>query len=270
MARIASVICPVEAAPWLIDFAPRFVPASEEIVPADTVLLAIGQAIDPRTFARDPDIVLTPRGTVQTDPDSLATSVAGVFAGGDAAFGARNIISAIAEGRRAALSIERFVGRGSAAQRSYAMRTVPLLRDHDPFELTPRVALPVIPIERRVGFREVEEVYTLDEARREADRCFWCHVHPVFDSDRCVLCGGCADVCPVSCLRLVPLGSLELPAETQLALAAGMAPEEVPSVESMTAILMESELCIRCGLCALRCPTDAIEMQEIQCNDKTG
>jgi formate dehydrogenase (NADP+) beta subunit len=247
-------------------FNPRFVPGSEERVPADTVLLAIGQGLDARAFARDPEIALTPRGTVAVDPDTLETSVPGVFAGGDAAFGARNIISAIAEGRRAAASIHRLLAPEQAPSRHYAMHPVPLRRDREPFEQVSRVPLPMLALARRVGFREVEEAYDEAQARREADRCFWCHVHPIFDSERCVLCGGCADVCPTSCLRLVPVSTLELPSEALDSLTRGLG---AAPASPWTAILMQSDKCIRCGLCALRCPTDAITMQEIQWREAT-
>lgn len=242
-------------------FNPRFVPGSEEIREADTVLLAIGQGIDSRAFALDPEIVVTSRGTIAVDPVTLESSLPGVFAGGDAAFGPRNIIAAIADGRRAARAIQRFLGEREEEQGAFEMRPVRLDRAWESYEQIPRVELPMIPLERRVGFREVEEAFEETAARREASRCLWCHVHPIFDSDRCILCGGCADVCPVSCLHLVRASNLELPEETVNAIARGLAgPEGAP----LTAILMESERCIRCGLCAERCPTEAISMEEFR------
>lgn len=256
--RVASVFDPDGR------FNPRLVPGSEETAPADSVLLAIGQMIDGSAFARDPEIALTARGTVDVDSETLETTVPGVYAGGDSAFGPRNIISALAEGRRAARSIHRFLGGRAPAPRTFQMRPVPLHRDRDPYERVPQIPPPTLSVERRVGFREVEEPYTDRQARREASRCLLCHVHPVFDSRLCILCGGCADVCPEDCLRLVPAGALAVPPDGMHRLVDDAGEPSVPLPASATAILMDSQHCIRCGLCALRCPTDAITMEEIR------
>jgi ferredoxin len=106
---------------------------------------------------------------------------------------------------------------------------------------------------------QVERVLDEAAARREAQRCLDCGVTPVFDGTRCVLCGGCADVCPTACLKLVPLEdvTLELPHAVDGATAPGaFAPDE-----PVTVILKDEDRCIRCALCAQRCPADAILME---------
>ncbi len=109
----------------------------------------------------------------------------------------------------------------------------------------------------------VELGYTREEAMREASRCLDCGVTPVFDGTRCVLCGGCADVCPTQCLKLVRLDTLdgtpELVDLTSRALGAGA------DLASHSAILKDEDRCIRCALCAMRCPTDAITMERVTC-----
>ena len=86
------------------------------------------------------------------------------------------------------------------------------------------------------------------EPRAQGGRCLRCEVETVFDGTKCVLCGGCADVCPTYCLRLVPLASL------------GLAVDAPPG---STAIIKDEDRCIRCGQCAVRCPTDAITMERV-------
>ncbi len=67
---------------------------------------------------------------------------------------------------------------------------------------------PTLPLDRRIGIAEVEKDYPEPDARLQADRCLKCHVGPVFNGDECILCGGCADVCPEYCLRLVDAANL--------------------------------------------------------------
>jgi formate hydrogenlyase subunit 6/NADH:ubiquinone oxidoreductase subunit I len=104
----------------------------------------------------------------------------------------------------------------------------------------------------------VEREFDTCVARREAGRCFDCGVNTIFDGERCILCGGCADVCPSLCLRLVSLDRL----------AADQTGENIINnqlggfpAEEATAIVKDETICIRCGLCAERCPTGAITME---------
>jgi ferredoxin len=117
---------------------------------------------------------------------------------------------------------------------------------------------------------QVETGYGPKEAAVEAGRCLDCGVNTIFDSERCILCGGCADVCPTLCLKLVPLDALSLdPGER--AEHAGNAPGEVWS-----AIIKDEDRCIRCANCEMRCPVGAITMErytfreEWRCPQTTG
>jgi ferredoxin len=94
------------------------------------------------------------------------------------------------------------------------------------------------------------------QARYEASRCLNCGVNPIFDSAKCILCGGCADICPSACLKIVDLRHLEPSAEI------ARLKDDLLGREEGSAILMDNAMCIRCGLCAARCPATAITMEQ--------
>jgi formate dehydrogenase beta subunit len=239
-------------------FNPTFVASSERRIDADTVILAIGQMPDLGALAADPEIAVTPRGLVQVDPRTLATSVPGVFCGGDLAFGPRIIIDATGDGKRAALAIHRHLGGGPIARAPLAFRTLHLSRWAEDYDRIPRQDAPCLPVQRRVGFREVELDYSEPQARTEGRRCLWCNVSPIFDSDTCILCGGCVDICPESCLKIVRVDRLVRTPQIE-ALQTRLGVSEAGGV-----ILKDEERCIRCGLCADRCPTGAITMELLE------
>ena len=246
-------------------FNPQFIEGSEEIVDCDSVVLAIGQAADLSWIRPEDDLKLTPRGTLQADPHTLATSRPDVFAGGDVAFGPRIIITAVAEGQRAARSIAKYLtGRLPEPPRKVRVTTF----DTDSYGMTPhyekleRHAPPVLPLDRRVGIAEVEKAYPEPGAVEQAARCLKCHVGPVFDGDKCVLCGGCSDICPESCLRLVDVARLRGDEKLQAAFVARYG--RVPGPGEQGAIIKDETRCIRCGLCAVRCPTGAVTMERVE------
>ena len=141
-------------------FNPQFIEGSEETLDADTVVLAIGQAPDLSWIRPEDDLKITPRGTLQTDPATLATSRPDVFAGGDAAFGPRIIITAVAEGKRAARSMAKFLTGRVPADPQQARVTI---YNRDRYRMTPdyekliRRAPPALPLDRRIGIAEVEK-----------------------------------------------------------------------------------------------------------------
>lgn len=242
-------------------FNPTFVPNSERRIACDTIILAIGQTPDLSALAGDPEIAVTPRGLVRVDSRTLQTSVPGVFCGGDLAFGPRIIIEAAGDGKRAALAIHRFLGGGALARSPFRFRRLRLSRWAEDYDRIARQPVPCLPVQRRAGFREVELDYSEAQAQTEGRRCLWCNVSPIFDSAKCILCAGCVDICPQNCLKLVRLDRLVgVPQLDALREALETTPEG-------GAILKDEARCIRCGLCADRCPTGAVTMELLEVDD---
>ena len=242
-------------------FNPLFDDVLTERFDVDTVILAIGQKTDLSFIAPADKIEITPAGFIKIQPDTLATTAAGIFAGGDAAFGPRNIIESIANGKRAALSIDEFL-TGTTATPHYTLsidkvQTNRFSRPED-FEQIPREAPPTIDLKRRTGISEVETGYTEEQARRQAERCLSCHVQTIYDAEKCVMCNRCVDICPEYCLKLVPLASLDIDEEIKSRLLEQYA---LDPMSPASAMIKDDETCIRCGLCAVRCPTDAMTME---------
>ncbi len=246
-------------------FSPQFIEGSEETVLCDTVVLAIGQAADLSWLRPEDSLKVTPRGTIQTDPVTLATSRPDIFAGGDLAFGPRIIITAVAEGQRAARSIAKFLtGRVPEPSRKARATIYPTESYRMPadYEKLVRQAPPTLPMERRIGIAEVEQVYSTPNAIAQGERCLRCHVSPVFDGDKCILCGGCADICPENCLRLVDVLAVRGDERLQAAILARYG--QMPQAGEQAGIIKDETRCIRCGLCAVRCPTGAITMEKVE------
>ncbi|HKZ28919.1 MAG TPA: FAD-dependent oxidoreductase [Acidimicrobiia bacterium] len=223
-------------------FSPKFDQEDRTIIEADTVILAIGQAIDVDALGESgPEI--SPRRTIQVGADSLATSLPMVWAGGDAARGPRTLIEAIADGRRAAAEIhEAFGGAVEERKPGTMVQLQQFHRLDDIYDRIGRVDVPTLPTDRRIGLVEVETGFTPDQARCEANRCLRCFANILLDTSKCVLCALCADVCPLDLIDLVP------------------SDEVAPGLPAGTALTLDETSCIRCALCIERCPTDALSM----------
>ena len=242
-------------------FSPTFDESETTTISADTLLLSVGQSIHLDFIEPDHDgIQLTERGFVDADPATgQSLSAPDVFVAGDCAYGPRLAIHAIASGKAVARSIlHHLTGRSPSFNETQIHHLLPGYSREQDYEKTPRVRLPVLSAEeRRVSLsRSVELCLPDAHARREASRCLDCGVNTIFDGDRCILCGGCVDVCPTSVLKLVPLEQLD----GGDALAA-LSEKYRTDGEQLSAIIKDEERCIRCGLCASRCPTDAITME---------
>lgn len=246
-------------------FAPVFVDDERQTLPCDTVLLAVGQSPVTSFLAQGgEDIELARPGWPRVDPVTLATSAPGVFVAGDLAHGTRLLIDAVASGKSAARSVYTYV-TGSQLQRSAVTAHLPLPHYHRDagYESIRRHPVPTRSPAERLTHPEVpvELGFSREDAVREAERCLDCGVTPVFDGSRCVLCGGCVDVCPTSCLKLVGLDSVAPTDACEQAIVGALAGEADRSAHS--AILKDEERCIRCALCVLRCPADAIGMERV-------
>ncbi len=238
-------------------FSPKMENGTEEVIDCDTIVLAIGQAGDESFVTGVQEIELGRGGTVVADRESGRTSIPWLFAAGDIAMGPGLFIDCVAQGRRAARSIHEHIAGQQEADRDYApfldrawiregirdnlrRSWMDLPRTFPPAE-DPRTRFDALD-------RQVEHVFPDAQARDEGARCLRCEVETIFDGNECILCGGCADVCPTYCLRLVSLAEI------------GMETEETAG---MSAIIKDEDRCIRCAMCAIRCPTDAITMERL-------
>jgi NADPH-dependent glutamate synthase beta subunit-like oxidoreductase len=265
-------------------FSPKFAQGTETVIPCDTVILAIGQASDLSFLEPSDGIEVTRQGTPKIDPATLMTTAPGIFAAGDIAFGPRLIINAVADGKKAAEQIDKFL-RGSEWQPKPQYVQITVLDHHkmaEQYDEYSRLAVPVIPLERRTGLAEVETGFTEEQARREASRCLQCWINTVFEGteangSECILCGGCVDVCPENCLQLVPLRHFEISESTRQQLAATpearvnellhLSPAELS--DAVGSVMVKDEtICIRCGLCAERCPVNTITMEAFEVFDR--
>jgi len=242
-------------------FNPVYDSEISETFEADSIILAIGQQADLSFLKSEDRVELTPQGTIKVDRNTLATSAAGLFAGGDVAFGPRNLIEAVANGKRAALSIDDYL-RGVKTDLVVNLRIDELptrsYRRPEDYDKCERKAPPTISLDRRTGISEVETGYSEEEAKRQAERCLYCHIQTIYDAKKCVLCNRCVDICPEYCLKLVPLEELDLESETKERI---IEQSGISLSGPLSAMLKDDEKCIRCGLCAIRCPTDAMTME---------
>jgi ferredoxin len=256
-------------------FAPKFDESVIREIEGDTILLSVGQAADLSFLdaARDGVQMRSPQQIIN-DTATGATSAADVFVAGDIAYGPRLMIHAIASGKQAARSVYRHLrGREIAPEEVQFQFPLEGYKREKRYEYRPRLPIPTRePAERMRNPNALVEIgYTPQQAQAEAGRCLDCGINTIFDGERCILCGGCVDVCPTVCLKLVSFDHVAPSPELETAVA-----ESGLDASDLTAILKDEERCIRCGLCAERCPTTAITMEQFNfakewkpCHDST-
>jgi formate dehydrogenase (NADP+) beta subunit len=236
----------------------------EKIIPCDSVILAIGQQADLSYVGTQDGVQVTQRGILKINED-LSTTAPGVFAGGDVAFGPRVLVEAVANGHRAARSIHVYLTGKTASTVRSRFRILPDWKMPKGFLSTRRQTMPVLPANRRIGIAEVELGFSDEQGRKEGMRCLNCQVNTIFDGSKCILCAGCVDICPESCLRLVDLVQVSGDARYDALIHQryGVPADELKKGRA-GAIIKNEDKCIRCGLCADRCPTGAITMESLE------
>ena len=194
-------------------FAPKFVPESQYVIPCDTIAFAIGQSMDLSLFDGwdKKDQLKIDRGIIKTERGTGRTTVKGVYAGGDAAFGPALFITAIRHGQEAARSIDSDL-RGTKPYQEFVGEFTEINPMRDKTYLRTKWSLPTMqsPQMRINNENMVENNYTAEEAHEQAKQMFQCHISPVFDGTLCIKCNGCVDVCPCNCLKQVPISKLNL------------------------------------------------------------
>ncbi|MCP4403719.1 MAG: FAD-dependent oxidoreductase, partial [bacterium] len=241
-------------------FAPTFDETQIMEMQADRVLLTVGQSTD-LSFLDTEDVTLNERGQLKLDPSFTHTEAEDVFAAGDAARGLGLIIDAIASGKQSARKIYTYLKKEEYSLETMVSHTdIQNYHRENDYENIRRAGVPAMaPEERKRSMNAlVEKGFTESQSIRQGSRCFDCAVNTIFDGDKCILCGGCADVCPEACLKLVSLDQLQGDADFDQLVKNRY--EDMP-LSSGGAIIKDETICIRCGLCAERCPVGAITME---------
>jgi NADPH-dependent glutamate synthase beta subunit-like oxidoreductase/ferredoxin len=246
----------------------------EVFVPCDDVILAIGQENAFPWVERDLGIEFDKWDVPKVDPATFESTRPGVFFGGDAAFGPKNIIWAVEHGHQAAISIHKHccgepltarLPRGVNLQsRKVGMNEWSYKNDYD---AAARRLVPHVSLKER--FRklniEVELGFDADRAAEEVGRCLNCDIQTVFHASLCIECDACIDICPTDCLTITANG------EEADVVARLKAPRRNPDQplfvseplkQTARVMVKDEDLCVHCGLCAERCPTDAWDMQK--------
>jgi NADPH-dependent glutamate synthase beta subunit-like oxidoreductase len=252
----------------------NLVPTGEEIFfAADEVLIAIGQDNAFPWIERDLGIEFGKWDMPQVDKRTFQSSNPKVFFGGDAAFGPENIITAVAHGHQAAVSIDLFLSGKPTQQRpapgvnliSQKMGVHEWSYDNlvtvDLREKVPHVDKVTALKDRKV---EVELGFDVNAAYREAERCLNCDVQTVFDGAKCIECDGCTDICPTDCINFIDNADEDALRRTLRAPANDTTQELYVSealVQTQRVMVKDENVCLHCGLCAERCPTGAWDMQ---------
>jgi formate dehydrogenase (NADP+) beta subunit len=240
----------------------------------DDVLVAVGQENAFPWIERDLGIEFDKWSVPKVDPKTYQSTRAGVFFGGDAAFGPKNIIWAVEHGHQAAISLHNYLQGRPITERpassvrlgsvKMGMHEWAYANDYATLErrLVPHVSLKErfkkVNIEVELGFKP-------EQAAQEAQRCLNCDVQTVFEAKLCIECDACIDVCPVDCLTITHDGpEPELRARLRAPAKVLTQPLYVSKALPQTGRIMvkDENLCVHCGLCAERCPTAAWDMQK--------
>ncbi len=248
------------------------------ILPCDDVILAIGQDNAFPWIEHDLGIEFDKWGMPKVDQTTFECTRPGIFFGGDAAWGPKNIIWAVEHGHQAAISIDNHCQGVSVAERlGFGINLISQKMGlsewsyHNDYNPASRQKMKHVDLVQRFEdlHVEVELGFTAEQTAREVQRCLNCDVQTVFKAAKCIECDACIDICPLSCLTITKDGPED---EMRLRLSAPatnitqelFASDPLPHTGRL--MMKDEDLCVHCGLCAERCPTAAWDMQKSQLN----
>lgn len=253
----------------------QLLPTSEEpvFIEADEVLIAIGQENSFPWIERDLGLEFDEWGMPVVDSLTYQSTHAKVFFGGDAAFGPKNVITAVAQGHQAAVSMHLFCEKLDLRDRPSPFTNLVSQKmgihewsydsgiaiDHR--YLVPQAEKSITLKDRK---KEVELGYDQLVAYKETQRCLNCDVQTVFSADRCIECDACMDVCPTSCITFTENAEEPELRQKLLVPAENLHQALFVSTDLKTGkvLVKDEDVCLHCGLCAERCPTSAWDMQK--------
>ena len=250
----------------------------EKFFPCDDVVLAIGQDNAFPWVERDLGIEFDRWEVPVVDTVTFESTLPGVFFGGDAAFGPKNIIWAVEHGHQAAISIDKYCRGGSLTERlprgvnlQSAKMGIHEWSYSNDFDPAARRIMPHVDLKRRFKKLdiEVELGFTAEQVITEVERCLNCDIQTVFTDNLCIECDACIDICPVDCLTIAPNADEDtLKQNLKAPVLEPSQPLFVSGPLKHTARVMvkDENLCVHCGLCAERCPTAAWDMQKSTLN----
>jgi len=253
----------------------KLVPSGEpdRHFPCDDVLVAVGQENSFPWIERDIGIEFDEWGMPKVDERTFRSTHPKVFFGGDAAFGPKNIIWAVAHGHEAAVSIDKYLSGEDIAHRplpaveviSQKMGIHEWSYDNDiASDRRHRVPLRDKVVALKDIRTEVELGYDDKLAFKEAQRCLNCDVQTVFESKLCIECDACVDICPMDCISFTHNGE-EVELRTRLTAPSHNLTQDLYVVNELKTgrvMVKDEDVCLHCGLCAERCPTGAWDMQK--------
>ena len=242
-------------------------------VPCDDVLIAIGQENAFPWIEKETGIRFTSWGTpIINDDETFQSTRKDVFFGGDSAFGPSNIITAVAHGHKAAVSIDLYCRGENLAKRpapyvnlvSQKMGIHEWIYDSIPID-DKRKIVPLVDLKKALNDRSVEVELGFDAGTAfiEAERCLNCDAQTVFTSNECIECDACTDICPTSCINFMENGTEE-DLRSRLVVPATNDEQDIyvsDKLQTGRVLVKDEDVCLHCGLCAERCPTAAWDMQ---------
>jgi NADPH-dependent glutamate synthase beta subunit-like oxidoreductase/ferredoxin len=245
-------------------------------LPADDVILAIGQENAFPWIERDLGIEFDKWDVPVVDQTTFESTRPGVFFGGDAAFGPKNIIWAVEHGHQSAISIDNYCHGISVTERlPFGMNLTSTKMGisewsyHNDYNPASRQKMRHVDLVQRFEKLniEVELGFSAEQTVREVERCLNCDIETAFTAPRCIECDACIDVCPVQCLTIGRNGD-EFDLRTRLSAPAINLDQALyvsaPLPQTARVMVKDEDVCVHCGLCAERCPTAAWDMQRFE------